>query len=582
MVRITDLGSGSSYDYGSQVGRFRGSNRMRVGNFKAGAVGRTAGRAFTLSALVEALRESSRALGGEAMHSDVDTLLSDFARPWKWKEAGQKLKASPGADKGSFIDDVRQTINKIGDLEHDALNWIGSKAKSGWNALTGGSSGDVKMIDAPNPYKRVKTGPGPVVVPINKKDPMLSLRKRKYKYFTTGHGGSLFRGKKKYRAAKAAYTGCVIKGEQQGTVTDATAVYVGHTSFPLIPSLRAMGWAIVRLLAKKWHQDIRSFEGAINGPDTTSACSIRVTLTVRTTFSGICDDHTWTDTSSTWAELGDNIMHHIVSNCSTSATYYEVVRIKFANITQSISAGAGSEAHTIPESLQTVVLDGHALKITLSGFSKMRIQNNTVSTSGDTSANEQSDDIANNPLVGKQYFTKGAYHQYKFNDDYSTSVPMIVYSESTGYMKYSPTTATSISTAMQGILLQVPNPKFFTNMNGYRNVKLMPGEIKSTVCKSKYTFSLNKWIKVLFNVFRTSTSLNSAASGNCNFHGCGRGNIIGLEHMLHSGTEPDISVSYQMEFTVTGIAKHKSKHYCAPSKDLAVNSKIVEEEPEVA
>jgi len=396
----------------------------------------------------------------------------------------------------------------------------------------------------------------------------------KRKYHTTGNYGGKFTGYTKKKTLPASYSGCVLKGERQGSLSDPNAVYVGHVTTPLYQTLRAIGWSIVRLLAKKWHQDFASFYGVVNGPDKTSSCSLRVTLSYRTTQLGIINDDTWTVGTSTWAELGDNIIHHILSNCTSSLLYFEVVRIKFANIDA-----------TAVESLQTVIFHGHNLKIAVSGHSNLKIQNNTVSNSGDTSANEQSDDVANNPLVGKQYFGKGYHHLFKFNDDYTTSAPALYYENNTGALFHAPGSLTSAEASLTNLMNKIPNHKAITGLKAYRNVKLAPGEIRSSKLKSFNSMSLNQWIRHLFVLLRGAPSLASlGGSGTSTFlpTKLGKNSIIGLEHMLHSGSEPDISVSYQLDWTVTGVATHKKKMFCNPAFDLATSTVIVSESPAVS
>jgi len=468
------------------------------------------------------------------------------------------------------------------------INFTGQKAERARQK----ANSDTSMRDAPppppppskSPFVKKETrsgrefGPGPsrkrgkTESSYSDRPTNINSRSMKRKYFTTGSYGGPFKGYYKKKLPTAALAGCVLKGEKNGTVSDTTSVYIGHTALPLIPMLRSIGWSIVRLLAKKWHQDFNSFLGAINGPDKTAAVSLRVTLTVRTSIGGVCTDFTWTDLSSSWAELGDNIMHHIITNCPDSAQYYEVVRIKFANIDA-----------TAIESLQTVIFNGSHLKIKVSGFSKLRVQNMTVSTSGDAATNENKDDIANNPLVGKQYYGNGHYHMYRFNNDYTTSIPTIYYASDDGRMTLAPTTATSLETAMLNFLTKPPPYKAFTNVKGHRSIKLMPGEIKYSKVSCSYKWNLNNWLRILLPTLSSITSLGGVgASGVGQYCNLSKNSFLGFEHMLHSGTEPDLSIGFQIDWTVSGIATYKKKQYCVPDVGSSILTKIVEEDPSVS
>lgn len=388
----------------------------------------------------------------------------------------------------------------------------------------------------------------------------------KRKYHTTGSYGGRFGGKFKKKTSSAAYSGVVLKGERQSSLTDAAAVYVGHTSAPVYAVLRALGWSIARLVAKKMGQDFTSFQSSINMPMSTASSSLTVTIQYRTTPTGVMTSFAWEHENSTWAALGDNIIGHILALCTDSLYYFEVVRIKFAQ----------GDA-TLAEALPTVVLYGENLKISLGGFSKLKVQNNTVSTSGDTAANEQADDVANNPLVGKRYVGYGQSHVYKFNNDFTVSTPMLHYASTDGYATLTPSSATSFETAMANFMLKIPNHKALTNIKGYSNIKLAPGEIKSSVVKCGYKMKLNKWIKFLFPIMRGATSLGGIPSSGGSHAICNLGTnaLIGVEHMLHSGTEPDIVISYQIDWTVKAIATHKKKQFCNADFQSATNTLIV-------
>lgn len=482
------------------------------------------------------------------MNNSVSNLLEDPFDSSRYGDMGKTIYYSPRGQR--TVQGVKDWYNRLG-------------APDTYNGP--------KLIDGPG-AKRLRLGPGPKA--ITAKSPM----KRKYSLRTTGSYGGKFSGRKYRKISSASFKGCVLTYESNGTVSDSSCAYIGHNSHPLYLTLRAIGWSIARLLAKKWGIDFTNFNHDINGPDATAASDIRMVITKRTTFNGICNDSTVTLSNMTWAQLGDQIAHHLLAECSSSDIFYEIVRLKFAQKVQSISAGAGSEVHTIPEPKPPIILHGSHLKISVSGWSKLKLQNQTVSASGDAVATEQVDDITNNPLTGKKYFGKGQYHLMKFIDDYDTSAPALYYASDYGLLTLAPETATSLEGTALKVLRKPQNYKVFGNCFANCGVKLGPGEIKSSVVKKSYSMSLNKWIKFLFPVFRSSANIFSAPTGH---HMCqiGSNSFFAFEHMVNTGSEPSVDIGYQLDNRVKAVAYHKRKLVCCADFQTGIATVTLEDDP---
>jgi len=505
----------------------------------------------------------------------------DYSDPIYWRDvynnasSAYKAGSAFGAKLKPYLDsamslpgEISRFANKYGLVnDYRRVNDMtdNSSSKRGWDS----SVHQFKSIKNPfskdyvAPKKRSRgneVGVTESTEPPQSTNSIVPMRLKRFRTF--GNYGGRFTGRVKKKAANAAFEGAILKTEYSSTTSDANAVYVGHSSAPLYQVLRAIGWSIARLVAKFWHQDFTHFFTTINGPAATSVCDLTVTYTYRTSIGGICIDQVSSTTGISYAALGDNLVNFLCATITSSTTYFELVRIRFSN----------TSAASTDNSLQTVVLYGDNLKILVSGYSKMKLQNNTVSTSGDAATNEQSTDIANNSLVGKQYFGFGHHHSMKYNDDYAVSVPAMYYHSNQGYLVYTPTTATSITDGMKNVLTKVPNHKAFNGLKGYRNIKLAPGEIQSSVVKWSKKATINQWIKMLMPAFQTASTMTTVRDGMDPLTNFGKTSIVGLEHMLHSGTEPDVNVSFQIDTTVTGIAKHKKKMFCSPGHNVSLGT----------
>jgi len=550
---------GPSYGYGAMT-RYRPSSRVTP--YAPGGVARYAGRAAGIYAAGNA---ATNAVGGPGLSSIFRSDI-DFLRGKKsWKDLSAEIRAYKP---GGALPSIQRGFDSVG-------NWLRGGIRSAGRSLGYRWKDEPMKLSDLEGRKRplIQSGPGPskrARVTTAKRPMMRIAGKRRYAKSTHGNYGGSFSGKRKYKTSKASLKGCVLKSEWNGTLTDVDAVYVGHNSHPIYHTLRAIGWAIMRLVAKKWGQDFNDFSTPLNGKDVTAAANLRITLSHRNTYNGVITDSTWLHGGDSWATIGDNIMHKIISNCGDSDTFYEIVQIKFANYDA-----------TAIESLQTVIFRAQDLKILVSGFSHLRVQNQTVGAVAEDGKDASKDDVVNNPLVGRQYFGSGQYHAWNFNNDYTTSVPTFYYSAADGALFITPGTATSIDSSMANSIKKPPPHKFVKGTKASMHVKLMPGQIKTSTVKFSYKKSLNGWIKYLFPVIRAATTLATLGSGHplCSM---GKNSFLGFEHMLHTGTEPDITLGYQCECSVSGIASYYRKVYCNPDYEKGIGSVVLEEDPAVS
>jgi len=470
------------------------------------------------------------------------------------KNFGDKLAQDTGINSLSTIGSAGQ---RLYNWEKSALsrgaNWVAKRFKKGKR----GQGLSISDLDDSMPtridFGGIKHGGGGGV-----RRPPVSGRKRSYN--TTGHGGGRFSGKKRRKVATAAFRGVQLSREHTEEFGDASAIYVGHNSHPMEDVLRSIGLSIARLVAKKWNQDFNNFESFINGDTSSADSSIKITITYRATVGGVIQSHSFTLSNKSWYQLGDQLMHQLIQLIEiANPTYWQGEQIIFAN-----NSGATGNAHNL------LKMDFSALLIKINGFSCMKVQNRTVSTSGDTEANEDMHNIANNPLTGKLYEGNGQIFEYKFNNDYTTATDIFKFNN-TGYLEIGAVNST-LTDPMQKVLKRPPSYKFLKGMKNQMSIKVNPGEIKTSVVRESYTHTLNGWIKKLFNVIRASSHLSAVTPAMC---GIGKAHVLGLSHMLYDANDPSISVYLQVDSTVSAICTHKKKAIAAPVFDRGIETVVL-------
>jgi len=469
------------------------------------------------------------------------------------KNFGDKLAQDTGLNSLSTIGSAGQRLyNWEKSALSRGLNWVAKRFKKGKR----GQGLSIEDLDDSMPtridFGGIKHGGN------GGARPPYSGSKRSYN--TTGHGGGKFRGRKIRKINKAAYRGVQLSREVQQTFSPATCGYVGHNSHPLEDMVRSIGLALVRFVAKKWHQDFNNFESFVNGDTSAADSSLKITMTYRDSREGILKSHNFTQTNKSWYQVGDQFMHQLIQLMTLAdSDYWEMHQVIFSN-----SSGTVGNAQNLMK------FDCSGLKFKISGWSIMKIQNRTVSTSGDTLASEQMHDVANNPLSGKLYKGFGQQHPFVFNNDYGTNTNMFTY-DNTGSFNFSADN-TTLPDPMQKVLKRPPSHKAFKGLKSHIPVKLNPGEIKHSVVRATYTHGFNTWIKKLFNVLKASTDLAAVTPAMCTI---GNSAVIGLQHTLIDSADPTISVSYQIDSIVSCICSYRSLPVSAPVFDREIETKVL-------
>jgi len=381
---------------------------------------------------------------------------------------------------------------------------------------------------------------------------------RKRRVSVSASSVSRFKRAKKTKVAAAYVKGAVLKAEYGGSITDPNACYIGVNSHPLRPTLRAIALAVTRLLAKRWGQDLPDFQQQINGA-TTADSSVRVRITYRVAHDGLPLTSTIDFSNNTWAYLADNIMHRLCSLITASVVYFELLELQFAN-------SIGTTANVNP----LVTFDAKKIKISVSGRTTLKVQNSTLSD--DATDSTSTDHVGNNPLRGRIYSGFGQNHGWTFSRDTTGIMPILRYDTDAGWFTFLAGNA-DLPDSMLDAIKKPPVHKAFTHFTKSSPIKLMPGTIKTTTVSKTYTMSLNKWVLFLMNPMRTGASLAAVVNeGLCNL---GSTAMIGLEHEVNIGSEPNVALAFQADNEVKAIAKYYKQPFCNAVYDVAVSGIVV-------
>jgi len=390
----------------------------------------------------------------------------------------------------------------------------------------------------------------------------MSYGKRK-RYTARGRASGTFNSRPKSSLSSALRDGVVVKAEKQGTASDSKCLYIGHNSHPVYDTMRTISYAIVRLVCKLWHRDVTDILMVLDTP-------LQFEIAYQDVYNGIVNvDSNAVATGSTIKDIGDALMNRLIALITSSVNNFFVREIRFGTL--DLDTGALNAYW----SLSKIVFFGNDLKITVNGNSTLKLQNITVSSTGDSVANEQADDIASNPLRGKRYFGKGYQHRFRFNQDTTTSSPIMCYNGPNGFLANAYTAfGTGFDADFRRSMQKPPPFRAFTNMKGSAYVGISPGEIKSSVVKDSYTMNINGWIYKLFECFKSFSTIGTPGTDapiqpRCDL---GKNSLIALEHVVDIGSEPDVTVAYELTTTTSAVARHRHQTYCNPYNDSSVPS----------
>lgn len=425
----------------------------------------------------------------------------------------------------NFRDFVRAAIRHYGPqiataAKDRAFGYVGDKVRQ-W---TTGSSKSVKR-------RRVQASSsmGP------------AKRVRRAVYRTMGRAGPKFSKKGAVKALSVFLKkGFNMKVESGSTLTDAEAVYVGHTSLPINRVVPCVFYALARRILNGQ----KCFP--TDGLQATGLQAITVYWQYRTTFNGIITTSAGlaVGANASIVSLGNALGAEMLTLITTTTTYFEVTKMQVYET---------AAANLLWE------VNADAIKVEVDVVSNLQIQNRTQANgAGDESS---ALDVSNNPLRGKMYIGYSNIHPYRFNNDTAVSCPALDYDNSTGLLATSASDA-NFTTEMGQTIKKPPPRSAFGNVTSSKYVQLAPGEIRRSKIRGKIQVNFNNFVKMYLDTLRGPTqifNLNQVLVSK------GRSVFFGLEKMCDSGGETsDISIGFEATHSVNALVTISKKNYCNP------------------
>lgn len=336
---------------------------------------------------------------------------------------------------------------------------------------------------------------------------------------SSGKFSSGKRIKRGSRKAKRNY-GITATVEVGGTLTDANAIYVGHSSLPGYQVLLTMVQSLVKtLVLKTYNIEIR------NIVDNWSEFLIpKIEILYYTSASS--------------AILGSIS----VTPINTDTYYATCVSLTGLICTQILAQPQTvwkfMRFYTIPVGNTPVPceLDLEFTKVNVYVKSSLKVQNRSVTVVG----NQEADDVDNVPLYGKSYTGRGTgllirdtQRQNNTSNSFGSDVRH-------GLMAY--VAATDLSQSLR----EPPVGTIFANAKRSGKVKLEPGSIKSSVLTFKKNISFNSMIQMMVPQlcgFASGLFRQYSQVGNCR--------VFAMEKILDDGAGGNIVAAYEINDNIS-------------------------------
>lgn len=181
-------------------------------------------------------------------------------------------------------------------------------------------------------------------------------------------------------------------------------------------------------------------------------------------------------------------------------------------------------------------------------YSRLNLQNRTTASSAAGADETNMLDIANNPLKGKFYDTKGNGFIIRSRDDADGYTPLIGANDS-GLITLD---WSQYSGNMRANMASAPPSHAFVGTSKAKNVMMSPGAIRSSVLSSIMTMPFNDFMRKMMPL------LAGAGSSTRTKLYYGKSRLFVLDKMLDTGVdEPVISLGYELESQVAAYIIEK-------------------------
>lgn len=419
----------------------------------------------------------------------------------------------------------------------------------GWTSGRGRKSGPAPPIRGPS-------GPGP------SKRPRITGNPRRRPYGrTTGRSGRSFarRPFKKRRTGSFQSHGIVQKIERGGRVIAIESVYIGHATIAMDRLWDSITYAIARYFAKRIMMDFDNIDALIPTGDLRFRIGYRLT-----TLAPIVTANYDTIAGETWKTLAIAI-GNLIKTAAAGSAYFELHSFELF-----------SRDSTATPKIVNCIIYCRDLKLVAKCSSGLVLQNSTVANRDVADENNDDDGhVTNNPLIGRQYFMNGIMYPMRFMNN---NVDMAAFQANLteGLIRQEvqrarvgpPANAQSPAnwtTQMVNTYIKPPPHQSFTNAYNSNRCRIEPGEIRKSFCSSTHKMSIQRWMHVLMPWLRTG-----GTEGVYNIK-IGKARMYGLERILDDrNSEPEITVGYELNMTISTMCFGYSKKYCDPINNVTL------------
>jgi len=343
-----------------------------------------------------------------------------------------------------------------------------------------------------------------------------------------------FKKNKVMKEVDYATKGVIQTNEVHGRVEDPDCVYVGYGAQATAPTI----YNIVVCLLRKLFQQCVSYDAVginleIPGYlfDNTGTVYKIVLLSRNSLTEEVTVTHTWTSTDNqTLISVANEFNGFLKSYSMNTGTY--------ANLTNA--------NRLEPYKFQMYIKDGNVTDfwnfqgemnfnqcvINTKTVTTVKIQNRSLGANGGT----QSDDVTNNPVIGKRYLTNG--------------VPK---TRDAGFPNEISNEAVKLVRAAQADVTYKEPPRYnhFTNSLKATGVQLQPGEIKYSKLVFKKTMHLLPLLRYL--------NCNEDSEGKVT-NNVGLFEMFAFEDMINVNEDQRIQIVYEVNRTVMSMVSYKKKN----------------------
>lgn len=376
------------------------------------------------------------------------------------------------------------------------------------------------------------------------------IKKRPQINYFTGRSGRNFKRSKR-RALKSFGRGSSFYYEYQGVATNSSdqkyPVCIGH-SIAYINTIHVVCYALIQLLFKRAGFNIVNWKDPIylHGGTTTSTRSLRIQWNYSLSSEAASTTSNFDqNTTGNYLDVATNFLNQVLGAITKTTDNVANFNINYIEMLY-----FNDDAATSSGNIQVFRLNGADIVLDMCMKSVMKMQNRTNSTTEVDHLDDSALNIDRNPLVGRSFDSTGngfkvryassAPGSHKFTGDVSNGVISVVLPGDTA------------PTAVDEDFVKPPVPNVFANCKKFANVRLNPGQIRTSVLMYKKKMTLTTFLRLMTNMIKFSSDSEAP------WVGLGYSRAFFFEKVLNTGVnEPAIDVGYQKEDWLQVVASRK-------------------------